>query len=360
MVGKLIHDHVTIEDQKEASQIHNKGYYGEPQHGGLLKLDLIESAFLLESGKLSIKKKTKDMSLEELINYATSIDTSFEIKHLVYRDLRQRGYMVKTSKQSTDFYVFQRGDIPARTEPKYIASAISERAKYSIKELSSILDISSKEKKELLLAIVDEEGDLTYYSASHMPMNKKVCSDKKSSEDFTNITGCTAVFLHDRVLVWDDIAVKKLHEQGCYGKPIGKGLQLSLIEAMYLMKSPDIGLNTIDVKTNKKISASSFRSKAKRIQSDFDISIAAYEDLRQRGFLPKTGFKYGTHFRVYDGNLNEQHARYLVHAIPENFECTWPEISRAVRLAHSVRKQMIFARIGRNKIRYVQISRVRP
>lgn len=360
MPGKLIHNHIVVEDQKEASQIHNRGYYGEPQRGGSLKLDLIEAAFLLESGKLSIQKKAKDMNLEMLINYATAIDNSFEIKHLVYRDLRQRGYVVKSSEQPIDFYVFQRGEPPNKTEPKYIVSAISERAKYSISELSDLLDTSSKEKKELLLAIVDEEGDLTYYSANHMPMNKGACGDKKADEGFENIAHRDAVFLHDRVLIWDDDIAKKLHEQKSYGKPIGKGLQLSLIETMYLMKNPSTRLNVIDIKTNEKISASSFRSKAKEIQSDFDICIAAYEDLRQRGFLPKTGFKYGTHFRVYDGDLNEQHARYLVHAIPENFECTWPEISRAVRLAHSVRKQMIFARIGRNKIRYVQIARVRP
>jgi tRNA-intron endonuclease len=349
-----------MEDQKEASQTYNRGYYGAPQSGGSLKLDLIESTFLLESGKISVKKKSKEMDLESLINYATSIDTSFEIKYLVYRDLRQRGYVVKTGKQSTTFYVFQRGDIPTKTEPKYIVSAMSERAKCNIKEFSNLLDISSKEKKEFLFAIVDEEGDLTYYSASYVPMSKGACSGKKTNENFADTAGSTAVFLHDRVLVWDDNAAKKLHEQEAYGKPIGKGLQLSLIETMYLMRNPDMRLNTMDVKTNEKISAQSFRSKAKKIQSDFDICIAAYEDLRRRGFLPKTGFKYGSHFRVYDGNLNEQHARYLVHAIPENFECTWPEISRAVRLAHSVRKQMIFARIGKNKIRYIQISRVRP
>jgi len=358
--GKLIHNHVIVEDQKEASQIHNRGYYGEPQRGGSLKLDLIEAAFLLESGKISIKKKAKDMSLEMLINYATAIDNSFEIKHLVYRDLRQRGYVVKSSEQPIDFYVFQRGDIPSKAEPKYIVSAISERAKYSIRNLSNLLDTSSKEKKELLLAIVDEEGDLTYYSANYMPMDKGACGCKKTNEEPIGITGSSAVFLHDRVLIWDCAVAKKLHEQESYGKPIGEGLQLSLIETMYLMKDPGKKLNVTDVNTGEKISASSFKSKARKIQSDFDICIAAYEDLRQRGFLPKTGFKYGTHFRVYDGDLNEQHARYLVHAIPENFECTWPEISRAVRLAHSVRKQMIFARIGKNKIRYVQISRVRP
>jgi hypothetical protein len=43
MSGKLVGSQVIVEDQAEASQIHNKGYYGVPQTGGILKLDIMEA-----------------------------------------------------------------------------------------------------------------------------------------------------------------------------------------------------------------------------------------------------------------------------------------------------------------------------
>jgi len=37
----------------------------------------------------------------------------------------------------------------------------------------------------------------------------------------------------------------------------------------------------------------------------------------------------------------------------------WPEISRAVRLAHGVKKQILFGEVG-HRVRYVRLERVRP
>jgi tRNA-intron endonuclease len=76
--------------------------------------------------------------------------------------------------------------------------------------------------------------------------------------------------------------------------------------------------------------------------------------------IVKTGFKYGTHFRVYKGNPDNQHALYLVHAVNPDFEATWPEISRAVRLAHGVKKEMLFGRIKKQNAEYIRLKRIRP
>jgi len=40
-----------------------------------------------------------------------------------------------------------------------------------------------------------------------------------------------------------------------------------------------------------------FSKTASRIESDFMIKYAVYETLRNNGIVPKTGFKFGTHFR---------------------------------------------------------------
>ena len=61
--------------------------------------------------------------------------------------------------------------------------------------------------------------------------------------------------------------------------------------------------------------------------------------------MVKTGLKYGAHFRVYErgDRPGSGHSPYLVHAISENSEITPPDLARAVRLAQSVRKKMVYA-----------------
>ena len=74
----------------------------------------------------------------------------------------------------------------------------------------------------------------------------------------------------------------------------------------------------------------------------------------------KTGFKYGTHFRVYKGDPEKEHALYLVHAVSTTYHSTWPEISRAVRLAHGVKKELLLGRAHKEKSEYVSLKRMRP
>ncbi len=84
-----------------------------------------------------------------------------------------------------------------------------------------------------------------------------------------------------------------------------------------------------------------------------------YEDLTARGIVAKTGFKYGAHFRAYEGDPERVHAKYLVHALPDGHRGMWPEVSRAVRLAHGVKKHLLFAVAG-DDVRYLRLERVRP
>ena len=54
------------------------------------------------------------------------------------------------------------------------------------------------------------------------------------------------------------------------------------------------------------------------------------------------------------------HAEYLVHVIEKGFRSSWAEISRAVRLTHSVNKEIVFARVDKKKIDYIKFGRLRP
>ena len=80
-----------------------------------------------------------------------------------------------------------------------------------------------------------------------------------------------------------------------------------------------------------------------------------FADMVSRGCIVKTGFKYGSNFRVYSRSI-EDHAEMLLSVFDTD---EWFKISRAVRVAHAVRKKMVFAGIVENALRYIQVERVK-
>lgn len=348
MVGKLTHEAVIIPEQKAASQIYNKGYYGTPLSGGALMLELMEAAYLVEVGRLEVAQAGSAIGVDYLISYATTLYPEFEIKYIVYRDFRQRGYVLKLT-ESADFNVYGRGKTP-KDRPKYKLLAFSERAPFAITDIMSYLKDARRSKRKLLIGIVDEEGDLTYYLVRAVQPKSKIAPAELSAKGI-------GYLLEDRVMVWDPEFASELHSSSFYGKLMGDALQLSLAETTHLLRKANIDVR--NVRTNRKVNKS-FEKRARRIQPDIELRLSVYENLKDKGLIVKTGFKYGAHFRVYDNDPDKAHSRYLVHSVPHEFISTWAEISRAVRLAHGVKKEMLFAQVTKTKINYVKLARVRP
>lgn len=344
----LSENNVFIEEQSKASQIYNRGYFGTPQSGGSLKLNLIEACFLLETEKIEVCKKNKKLELKDLIYYATNIYHDFEIKYTVYKNIRQRGYIVKINEEFFD--VYERGK-NIKDKPKIILLPISERENFSIENINEKISLAKKENRELLIGIVDEEGDLTYYKVS------KITPKGKEKLKLPNKKG-DALLIEDRVIIWDKELAEELLKTQFFGKSMGKYFQLSLVETTYLAEKGIIEIK--NAKTNRKLSLKEFVKRAKEIQDDFDLRLTSYKNMKVKDLIVKTGFKYGTYFRVYDENPDKTHSKYLVHVLPYNFVSSWAEISRAIRLAHGVRKEMLFATIKDGNIRYIRLGRVRP
>jgi len=131
------------------------------------------------------------------------------------------------------------------------------------------------------------------------------------------------------------------------------------VESAYLLEK---GLIQLVDRTGEPLNLPDFLARARLIESDFDLKYQVYRDLRERKLVVKTGFKFGTHFRVYknvEGLQKVPHSEYLVHTVPQDHVFLPPVLSRAVRLAHSVRKQMIFAYPG-DGVRYLEIGRLKP
>ncbi len=343
MAGKICGSEVVVENPSEAIRNYNKGYFGRMMKE-TLHLHLIEASFLVEIGRIEIEKEGRKVDLNELMSHGMAVHPNFEISYLVFRELRQRGYVVKFSENEDGLDLYPRGGAPHSHSPLHHVISISERSPFSISQVSEW--IRGLSKKKLILGIVDEESDLTYYSVKFFRMRSKV-------EEPESYQGKIAV-MGDRSMVWDEELSKKLREN-FMGRAFEENVvQLSLMETAYLAeKGADV------FRGKKKISLKSFIKYAKKIQPDVERRLCVYRDLRGNGLIPKTGFKFGSHFRVYREQIGEGHAPYLVHVIPKNYISTWTEISRAVRLANSVRKQMIFARVG-DGIEYIRLKRMTP
>ena len=351
MPGLLQRDTVLVSDPGEGSTLHNKGYFGEPRSGGGVVLSLLEAVYLVETERLEVREEEGALPLPELFRRAHVRLPSFEIRYFVYRDLRQRGYVVKESPAPLDFRVYPRGGGPKQTPSKWGVSAISERWVFDLTALTALVRRLAGARKNLLLAVVDEESDLTYYAVREVAPKGRGGAPRAGPPPLAHV-------LEDRATLLEEADAARLHGGGFYGKIVGRRLQLSLLEAVHLLKAGGIEVRRAD--SNRRVTAASLLAQARRLQPDFDLRLRAYEDLKARGIVVKTGFKYGSHFRAYEGDPDRSHAKYLVHALPAGHRGMWPEVSRAVRLAHGVKKSLLFAAVGPEDVRYLHLERVRP
>ncbi|MCS7106009.1 MAG: tRNA-intron lyase, partial [Candidatus Aenigmarchaeota archaeon] len=103
--------------------------------------------------------------------------------------------------------------------------------------------------------------------------------------------------------------------------------------------------------------------------NQFHPQFIVYRDLRERGYLVKTGYKFGAHFRVYERGVKlkrgpkapHEHTKFVVHAVPEEAAFSLPEMSRAVRLAHNIRAIFVWAVVDKESdVTYYEIKRLTP
>jgi len=346
LTGKLLGDRVRL-GHEAVSDLYDQGYFGKPSGKGL-EMSLVEAAYLLDRSRIRVFSDSKELDFRAYFQMASALEKGFEFRYVVYKDLRERGYYVQPGRP--DFRVYPRGGHPGKTPAEFYVYVISERTPLPMPEILEPMKVAGQMRKKLMLAIVDEESDITFYEAKEKSMSGKMSSDEK---------GGIATLLEDRVVLWDEDASKRLHEHGFYGKPVGGRLQLSLVESAYLL---DRGLISVVERFGAPLDLEAFKSKARIIENDFDLKYMVYKDLRDRDLVVKTGFKFGTHFRVYKqvaGPEKVPHSEYLVHTVPTDYVFHMPVLSRAVRLAHSVRKQMIFAYPDEG-VKYLEIKRLRP
>lgn len=153
-------------NSQDAFSLYRKSYFGEPA-GEKIQYSLPEALFLAERGKMKVFYKKKLLPFKELMKKAYFSDKRINIKYPVFRNLREKGYVVKTAlKFGADFRIYERGSKPGERHARWIVFADHESGRFTWHEFSAKNRVAHSTKKALLLAIVDEEGDVSYYECS--------------------------------------------------------------------------------------------------------------------------------------------------------------------------------------------------
>lgn len=155
---------VVIKDQK-AVTLHEKSHYGKFNLDEL-QLSPMEALYLQEKGKIRILDKTpngKILSVDEMWEMVQNQGMLY--KYIVFRDLRNRGYIVKTGfKYGSEFRLYERGKSPGDGHSDFVVKVVTEDENISIFNFSSYVRVAHGVKKKLLMAVVDDEQDITYYN----------------------------------------------------------------------------------------------------------------------------------------------------------------------------------------------------
>jgi len=147
----------------EAKNLYSKSRFGEPVDEKI-QYSLVEALYLLEKKKIEIKEKSKKISINKFKEKIQETDPEIQTKYAVFKDMRSRGYLVKTAlKFGAEFRVYEKGIKPGQDHAKWILYPVHESQKLTWHEFSAKNRVAHSTKKNLLIAIVDDEGDVTYY-----------------------------------------------------------------------------------------------------------------------------------------------------------------------------------------------------
>jgi len=165
-ICKLTVDGGLIESIDAINNLYYNDFYGE-LFGDILKLLSVEVLYLEQKGVLTVVNgKDLTLSFENLINFYKKYDEAIWERYSLYLDLKQRGYIVKGGfSDRLEFRVYKRGASPLHDPASFIVIGVLEGKPLSLEELDKIARQTRISNKELILAVIDREGGITYYEA---------------------------------------------------------------------------------------------------------------------------------------------------------------------------------------------------
>lgn len=165
----LLKGKVFTETSSSAKELFDKSRFGTLEKGGKLQLSLIETLYLLDCGKINIFDfRNNEIDFESFLLKAINREKDFFTRYCVFKDLRDRGYVVKTAlKFGAHFRVYDRGIKPGdkNKHARWVVFPVSEADKTTWYDFASKNRVAHSTKKKLLIGVVDDENDVSYWES---------------------------------------------------------------------------------------------------------------------------------------------------------------------------------------------------
>jgi len=158
-------ERVITENSDAARDFYNQSSYGTILEDGKVQLSLPEALYLMEKGKVEVAdSKNKLIGFEKFVAKARKVEPNFWIRYCVFKDMRNRGYIIKTAlKFGADFRVYDRGVKPGEDNARWIVYPVHEGEHLTWYEFAAKTRVAHSTKKRLMIGVVDDEGDVTYW-----------------------------------------------------------------------------------------------------------------------------------------------------------------------------------------------------
>ena len=164
--GELISDETQISNKEMIHELELKGY-GEIENNKLI-LKFFESLYLLYSNRLILKKGKKKIDFGGLMNICQKQNSEALTKFLIYRDLRNRGYVVKDGFGfGSDFRVYERGHFGEKGA-KFLIFGLNEGQQEKMGHLQKKIEQITQMGKEPIIAVIERRGEVIYYKINRM------------------------------------------------------------------------------------------------------------------------------------------------------------------------------------------------
>ncbi|HYY90481.1 MAG TPA: hypothetical protein VE955_00670, partial [Candidatus Dormibacteraeota bacterium] len=128
--------------------------------GERVVLNPYETFYLVEKKRINVldEKTRQTKSLQQLVTKLSVGKPAIWTKYLVYRDLRDRGYLVREGEAGYDFESF------GKAAMRRLVSIVYEGGESTLEKLARLSAKANKDAKDLVLAVIDRRTDIVYYT----------------------------------------------------------------------------------------------------------------------------------------------------------------------------------------------------
>ena len=166
VTGEIISDQTCISDKNMIHDLDQKGF-GEIEKEKLF-LKQFETLYLLYTKKLILKKNQKQIDFNSFMGICQKTDFDILTKFLIYRDLRNRGYVVKDGFGfGSDFRVYERGHYGEKGA-KFLIFGLNEGQQEKMGNLQKKIEEITQMGKEPIIAVIERRGEVIYYKINRI------------------------------------------------------------------------------------------------------------------------------------------------------------------------------------------------